>query len=487
MTDHPVKKISLDQIARAAMAENGLEADFSKDALTQLDAIQGPAVDDSLPDLTGLLWCSIDNDDSRDLDQLSVGERLPDGKIKVSVAVADVDAKVVRGTPLDLHAQKNTTSVYTGVETFPMLPEKLSTDLTSLSLNEPRLALIIEMRVDGEGQMEDYKIYRARVKNKAKLAYNGVGAWLEGQGPLPEAAAKVPGMEAQLKLQDEAAQKMRALRHEHGALDLQTLQPRPVTEQGVVVDLALETQNRAGQLIEDFMVAANGATARFLTAQGFPTIRRVVKTPKRWDRMVAVAAGLNEKLPAEPDSKALSDFLTRQRQKDPLHFPDLSLTIVKLMGRGEYALDAPGQTPLGHFGLAVRDYNHSTAPNRRYPDLITQRLLKAALDKKPLPYNLGDLSSLASHCTQQEDAADKVERQVRKSASASFLADRVGEHFDALVTGVADKGTWLRLLKPPVEGKLVQGAQGLDVGDRVRVKLISVNIERGWIDFVKTS
>ncbi len=487
MTDHPVKKISLDQIARAAMAENGLEADFSTDALKQLDAIQGPATDDSLPDLTALLWCSIDNDDSRDLDQLSVGEKLPDGKIKVYVAVADVDAKVPQGTPLDLHARKNTTSIYTGVETFPMLPEKLSTDLTSLSFNEPRIALVIEMRVGVDGQMEDYKIYRARVKNKAKLAYNGVGAWLEGRGALPEAAAKVPGMEAQLKLQDEAAQKMRALRHEHGALDLQTLQPRPVTDKGVVVDLALETQNRAGQLIEDFMVAANGATARFLTAQKFPTIRRVVKTPKRWDRMVAVAAGLNEKLPAEPDSKALSDFLTRQRQKDPLHFPDLSLTIVKLMGRGEYALDRPDQTPLGHFGLAVRDYNHSTAPNRRYPDLITQRLLKAVLLKKEVPYSLSDLSSLASHCTDQENAADKVERQVRKSASASFLSGRVGEHFDALVTGMSDKGTWIRLLKPPVEGKLVQGAQGLDVGDTIRVKLISVNIERGWIDFVKTS
>jgi exoribonuclease-2 len=487
MTEHPVKKISLDQIARASMAQNGLEADFPKQALEQLESIQTAAEDNSLPDLTALLWCSIDNDDSRDLDQLSVGEKLPDGKIKVFVAVADVDAKVAQGSPLDLHAQKNTTSIYTGVETFPMLPEKLSTDLTSLSLNETRIAVIIEMRVDAGGHMEDFKIDRARVKNKAKLAYNGVGAWLEGTGSLPEAAAKVPGMEAQLKLQDEAAQKMRALRHEQGALDFQTLQPRPVTEQGVVVDLALETQNRAGQLIEDFMVAANGATARFLTGQGFPTIRRVVKTPKRWDRMVSVAAGLNEKLPAEPDSKALSDFLTRQRQKDPLHFPDLSLTMVKLMGRGEYALDRPGQTPLGHFGLAVRDYNHSTAPNRRYPDLITQRLLKAALAQKPAPYNLDELSSLATHCTQQEDAADKVERQVRKSASAAFLSNRIGEHFDALITGVADKGTWLRLLKPPVEGKLVQGAQGLDVGDRVRVKLISVNIEQGWIDFVKTS
>jgi exoribonuclease-2 len=485
MPNHVPQKISLDQIARKAMAENGLEADFPKEALAQLNLIQGPAEDATLPDLTGLLWCSIDNDDSRDLDQLSVAEALPGGEIKVYVAVADVDAKVPQGTPLDLHAQKNTTSVYTGVEIFPMLPEKLSTDLTSLSFGEIRVAFIIETKVDKTGQVTDAKIYRARVKNWSKLAYNGVGAWLEGHGPLPEAAAKVPGMEAQLKLQDEAAQRLRALRHEHGALDLQTLQPRPVTDKGVVIDLALETQNRAGQLIEDFMVSANGATARFLTAQNFPTLRRVVKTPKRWDRMVAIAAGLNEKLPAEPDSKALSDFLTRQRQKDPLRFPDLSLTIVKLMGRGEYAVNSPGQEPQGHFGLAVRDYNHSTAPNRRYPDLITQRLLKAALLKKSPPYNLNELNSLAAHCTQQEDAADKVERQVRKSASAAFLAPRVGEHFEALITGVSDKGTWLRLLKPPVEGKLVQGAPGLDVGDQVRVKLISVNVEQGWIDFVK--
>ncbi|HVM31844.1 MAG TPA: RNB domain-containing ribonuclease [bacterium] len=485
MTHHPAPKISLNQLARRAMAENGLEADFPPEALEQLAAITSPAEDASLPDLTGLLWCSIDNDDSRDLDQLSVGEKLPGGSIQIKVAVADVDARVAQGTPLDLHARKNTTSVYTGVEIFPMLPEKLSTDLTSLSFNETRVALIVDMRVNAKGEVDEAKIYRARVKNKAKLAYNGVGAWLEGAGPLPEAAARVNGMEAQLRLQDEAAQRLRALRHEHGALDLQTLQPRPVTEAGVVVDLALETQNRAGQLIEDFMVAANGATARFLTAHNFPTLRRVVKTPKRWDRIVSVAADLGEKLPADPDSKALSHFLTRQRQKDPLHFPDLSLTIVKLMGRGEYALELPGQAPQGHFGLAVRDYNHSTAPNRRYPDLITQRLLKNALGGAAAPYAPPELESLARHCTQQEDAADKVERQVRKSASAAFLAPRVGDHFEALITGVSDKGTWLRLLKPPVEGKLVQGAQGLDVGDKVRVKLIGVNVEQGWIDFVR--
>jgi exoribonuclease-2 len=482
-------KMSLVEIARNAMISNGMEPDFPADALAQLKAISGPAQEPagSLKDMTRLLWCSIDNDDSRDLDQITVAEKLSDDKIRIWIAVADVDAVVKIKTPLDLHAQKNTTSVYTGVQTFPMLPEKLSTDLTSLSENENRIAIIIEMVVDPTGQVSGSQVYRALVRNQAKLAYNAVGAWLEGRGPIPPAVTKVSGMDQQLRLQDEAAQRLRELRHQHGALDLQTLQPRPVTQNGVVTDLQLETQNRAGQLIEDFMVAANGATATFLTQNQFPTLRRVVKIPERWDRIVAVAGGLGEKLPAEPNSKALADFLTRQRQKDPLHFPDISLTIVKLMGRGEYVVEVPGQTPLGHFGLAVRDYNHSTAPNRRYPDLITHRLLKNAFEKKASAYSIEELSSLASHCTQQENAADKVERQVRKSASAAFMASRIGDYFEALVTGASEKGTWIRLLTPPVEGKLVQGSHGLDVGDKIRVKLITLNIEKGWIDFAKVS
>jgi len=367
-----------------------------------------------------------------------------------------------------------------------MLPEKLSTDLTSLNENQVRIAVVVEMVVDPAGQVSEPKLYRALVKNKAKLAYNGVGAWLEGKGPLPEAAAKIAGMADQLKLQDEAAQRLKNLRHEHGALELETLQPRPVTQDGVVVDLVVETKNPAGELIEDFMVATNGIVARYLTDQGFPTLRRVVKVPERWDRIVQVAGDSGEKLPPEPDSKALAEFLSRQKKKDPLRFPDLSLTIVKLLGRGEYVPDFPGQTPQGHFGLAVRDYSHSTAPNRRYPDIITQRLLKAAFQKLAPVYAPNELSSLAQHCTSQENAADKVERQVRKSASALFLAPRIGEYFEALVTGASGKGTWIRLLKPVVEGKLVQGAKGLDVGDRVRVKLISVSVENGYIDFVKT-
>jgi VacB/RNase II family 3'-5' exoribonuclease len=479
---------SLVEIAVKAMVEHNFEPDFPPEALKQLEGIRQPALGEggSFKDLTGLLWCSIDNDDSLDLDQLSVGEKLSDGRVKVYVAVADVDALVKPGTPLDLHAKKNTTSVYTGAKTFPMLPEKLSTDMTSLNENQKRLALVVEMTVDGEGKIADPAVYEAWVKNKAKLAYNGVGAWLEGKGPLPPAAARVQGMDAQLKMQDGAAQALRCLRYEHGALELETLQPRPVTKDGEVVDLALEFKNRAGELIEDFMIAANGVTARFLTQAGFPTLRRVVRIPQRWDKIVSVAEGLGEKLPGEPDSKALNGFLSRQRKKDPLRFPDLSLTVVKLLGRGEYVPEAPGETPLGHFGLAVRDYNHSTAPNRRYPDLITHRLLKAALVQAPAPYSREELSSLAVHCTAQEDAADKVERQVRKSASALFLSKRIGDYFDALVTGASDKGTWVRVLKPAVEGKVVQGAHGLDVGDRVRVKLIEVNVEQGWIDFVNT-
>lgn len=478
-------KVDLLQIAVLAMRNQGLEPDFPPEALKQLDSIQSSGLGDggATRDMTGLLWCSIDNDDSRDLDQLTVAEKLDDGKTRVWVAVADVDSLVKPQTPLDLHARKNTTSVYTGVKIFPMLPEKLSTNLTSLNENQERTALVIEMDIDPSGQVGRSDVYRGLVRNKAKLAYHSVGDWLEGKGPLPPPAAKVPGMDGQLRMQDEAAQKLRCLRHEQGALELETLQPRPVTKDGEVVDLASETKNRAGELIEDFMIAANGVTARFLTQKGFPTLRRVVRVPERWPRIVELAGTLGEKLPGEPDSKALADFLTRQKAKDPLRFPDLSLTVIKLMGRGEYVMESPGQAPLGHFGLAVRDYNHSTAPNRRYPDLVTLRLLKAAFAGQPSPYSPGDLSSLAAHCTGQENAADKVERQVRKSASAMFMASRVGEYFEAIVTGASIKGTWVRLFKPPVEGYVAQGAKGLDVGDQVRVKLISVNVERGFIDF----
>jgi exoribonuclease-2 len=477
----------LHEIARRAMREKGLTPDFPKSALDQLGGITepAPAKADGLRDLRSLLWASIDNDDSRDLDQLSVAEALPNGEVKVLVAIADVDAVVRKGTPLDERAAQNTTSVYTAGGVFPMLPEKLSTDLTSLNPDEDRVAVVIEFVVDGGGASLGGDIYRAVVRNKAKLAYDAVDAWRDGRGPMPEAMAKAPGVDAQIKLQETAAQKLRARRYEEGALDLQTIEARAVFDGETITGLTVDQQNEPRQLIEDFMIASNGVTARFLESKGFPSLRRIVRSPERWLRIVTVASDHGFTLPPEPDSKALEAFLKEQRAKDPVRFPDLSLVIVKLMGAGEYVLELPGQTPIGHFGLAVRDYTHSTAPNRRYPDVITQRLLKAALDGRPSPYANGELASLAQHCTDQEDAANKVERLVRKAAAALLLQDRIGERFDGVVTGASDKGTWARVFQPPVEGKVVRGAEGLEVGDKVRVKLLATDVEHGFIDFAR--
>jgi exoribonuclease-2 len=476
------------EIARRAMIERGLIPEFAADVLSELEGLNEPALekDDSIRDLRHLLWCSIDNEDSEDLDQLSVAEKLPGGDIKVMVAIADVDALVDRGTAIDGHAENNTTSVYTGVRIFPMLPEKLSTDLTSLSEGEDRPAMVIEMVVDGAGSVEKSDVYRALVRNHAKLTYEGVAKGLgdKGRGRMPGKATAVNGLTGLLRLQDEAAQRMRGLRHRRGALEFETIEPRAVVKEGEVVDLVQVEKDRARELIEDFMVAANGVTARFLEGRGYPSIRRVVRTPKRWPRIVETAAEVGYELPPEPDSKALAKFLRERRKADPEKFPDLSLTVVKLMGAGEYVLDLPGQDTPGHFGLAVRDYAHSTAPNRRYPDLIIQRLLKAALREKKTPYSADELRWLAEHCTKQEDAADKVERQVRKSASALIICDKVGEYFNGIVTGASQKGTWARVFKPPVEGKVVANWEGLDVGDKVRLKLVDVDIPRGFIDFV---
>jgi exoribonuclease II len=476
----------LKRIARRAMTDNGLEPDFPSDALQQLNSIvQAAPPPSGAVDLRALLWCSIDNDDSRDLDQLTVAQAMADGRTKILVAIADVDALVTAGSPIDRHAQQNTTSVYTAAQVFPMLPEKLSTDLTSLSDGEDRDVVVTEMVVAADGLLSEGTIYRATVKNRAKLAYNSTAAWLDGKGAMPAKVAAVAGMDEQLRLQVRVAQLLKKLRFEQGALDLQTIEPRAVVSDGQIVGLELEQKNCAMDLIADFMIAANGISARFLDAHNSPSLRRVVRSPKRWDRIVEVAARFGEKLPAEPSAAALSEFLRKRNQADPLRFPDLSLTIVKLLGRGEYVLELPGQKAAGHFGLAVQDYTHSTAPNRRYPDLITQRLLKASLAGKATPYRNEELDSLAKHCTDQEDAANKVERRVRKSASALFLSGRIGERFDALVTGATDKGTWVRVLTPPVEGKLVEGAQGLDVGDRLQVQLANVNVEQGFIDFVR--
>ena len=481
------QRSDLVRIATHVMAERGLEPEFSRRVEQQLAAITGAGRDDGpdVHDLTHLLWCSIDNDDSLDLDQLTVSEPLPTGAIRLWVAIADVDALVKKDTPIDAHALLNTTSVYTSARIFPMLPERLCTDLTSLNPAQDRLALVTEMVFNADASLAGSTVYRARVRNRAKLAYDAVSAWIDGQADLPDAAAAVSGMEAQLRTQDALAQQLRARRHAMGSLDLETFQPRALFEGERVVDIRQQVQNRARQLIEEVMIATNGCTARYLAAQGGASLRRVVRSPERWLRIVGVAKDYGETLPDEPDSKALEAFLAKQRRIDPLRFPDLSLVIVKLMGRGEYVVETPGGLPVGHFGLAVRDYTHSTAPNRRFPDLITLRLLKAALAGQPQPYTNAELGELAQHCTRQEDAAQKVERQLRKSEAALLLEPRVGERFDALVTGAGPEGTWVRILTPPAEGKLVGGHAGLRVGDALRVKLVSTHVEHGFIDFVR--
>ena len=478
-------RADLVRIAIRAMEERGLEPEFSPLVLRQLGTIGG-AAQAQTPDvqnLTPLLWCSIDNDDSMDLDQLTACEILPQGAVRLWVAIADVDALVAKDTPIDTHARTNTTSVYTSARIFPMLPERLSTDLTSLSPGQDRLAVVTEMVFNADATLAGYTVYRALVHNKAKLAYDAVSAWIDGLAELPEAAAAVPGMQEQLHTQDAVAQQLRARRRAEGSLEFETFQPRAVFDGEDVVDIRQQVQNRARQLIEEVMIATNGCTARFLASRGGPSLRRVVRSPERWLRIVAVAKDYGEVLPPEPDSKALEDFLAKRRKADPLRFPDLSLVIVKLMGRGEYVVEASGGVPIGHFGLAVQDYTHSTAPNRRYPDLITARLLKAVMASQPSPYGGAELEALTRHCTQQEDAAQKVERQVRKSEAALVLESHVGQTFDAVITGTGPKGIWVRVFSPPAEGKLVQGNGGLRVGDKVSVKLLATNVEHGFIDF----
>jgi exoribonuclease-2 len=474
------------RVARQAMVEHGLEPDFPPDALAEAGALSGGVGRDGVDrDLRALPWCSIDNDDSRDLDQLTVADLPAGGCTTIRVAVADVSAAVALGSALDRHARTNTTSVYTPPRNFPMLPERLSTDLTSLNPDVDRLAVVVEIAVGDDGVCREAKVYRALVHNQAKLAYHAVGSWLQGEGPLPAAVAAVPGLAENLKLQDGVAQKLKAHRHDHGALELETTEVRAEFEGDAVAGLAAEKPNCAKNLIEDFMIAANGSVARFLEAQRFPVLRRVVRSPERWQRIVALAADLGGQLPGEPDAAALNAFLLQRRAADPLRFPDLSLTIIKLLGRGEYVASFPGQAVVGHFGLAVSEYTHSTAPNRRYPDLVTQRLVRAALARQQGPYGRDELGALAAECTVKEDGAQKVERMVRKAAAACLLTSRIGQQFDGVVTGASAKGTWVRVFDPPVEGRVERGQEGLDVGDRVRVRLVHTNPERGFIDFVR--
>lgn len=478
-----MKQIQL--IARRTMVERGLLPDFSPQAvkeasaLTETSAVQDPSV----RDLRQLLWASIDNDTSRDLDQLSVAEPMKDGAVKILIAIADVDALVKRHTAIDDHAEKNTTSVYTAAGIFPMLPERLSTDLTSLGPGEDRLAVVIEMVVEPAGTIRSSDVYRALVRNHAKLAYNATAAWLEGKAPAPAPLAAVNGLDEQIRIQNKAAQALRGLRFQHGALSLRTPQAEAVFQGDVLADLRPTEANRAKELIEDFMVAANGVSARYLATKGFPSLRRLLREPQRWARIVSLARDLGATLPAEPNGEALAAFLAERAQEDPARFPDLSLSVVKLLGRGEYAVELPGETSGGHFGLAVGDYTHSTAPNRRFPDLVTQRLLKAAIAGQPSPYSNDELTALALHCTRQETNAEKVQRQVDKSAAAMLLVSRIGEAFDSVVTGASEKGTWVRITHPVTEGRVIRGAQGLDVGDRVRVKLVHADVEQGFIDF----
>jgi exoribonuclease-2 len=477
----------LQRIARRVMMERGLLPDFSAQALSELNGIHEAAtsIETSTRDLRNLAWCSIDNDDSRDLDQLTVAEAMPGGVVKILVAIADVDAVVKKQSALDDHAEHNTTSVYTAAQIFPMLPEKLSTDITSLNFESDRLAIVIEMLIAEDGSLKSSDIYRAMVRNRAKLAYNSVAGWLDGSGPMPQVINTVNGLDENLRLQDRIARKLKSLRHEHGALDLETIEAHPVFDGDEIKDLAVEKRNAAKDIIEDFMIAANGVTARYLAAKKFPSLRRVVRIPKRWDRIIELASEHNFTLPQEPNSKALDEFLLSAKSADPLRFPDLSLSVIKLLGAGEYVVELPGENSAGHFGLAVKDYSHSTAPNRRYPDLITQRLVKTAMAEGSMPYTIDELETLAKHCTENENAAKKVERQVGKSAAAMVLESKINQQFDAIVTGASSKGTWVRLLHPPIEGRLVSGFEGLDVGHRCRVQLLHTDVERGFIDFKK--
>lgn len=471
--------------AHQAMLEAGFHPDFPPEVSREIQNLKQPApnISGDVRDLRSLLWSSIDNDSSRDLDQVEYAEKLPDGTTRLLVGIADVDSSVPKGSATDQHASSETTSVYTGVATFPMLPEALSTDLTSLRDAQERLSIIIELHVADSGEAKCHDAYPAWLRNRAKLAYSSTGAWLEGHGPIPSAIAAVPGMEAQLRLQLETSIHLRALRKQNGALTFGSVEATPVVQNGEVKDLAVNRHTVAEDIIESFMVAANVAMAQFLRERGCLSLRRVVRTPKRWDGIQLIAAKFGVNLPDTPAPRALADFLVQRKVSDPEHFPDLSLSVVKLLGPGEYIVETPGTEHEGHFGLAVQDYTHSTAPNRRFADLITQRLLKASASGVSAPYSQAELTAIAARCTEREDAARKVERLMRKVAAANLLSHRIGEIFDGIVTGATPKGTYVRLLKMPAEGRVIHGAQGLNVGDKVQVKLASLDVAKGFIDF----
>lgn len=481
--------VDVKTLARQAMLANGFHPDFPEEVHQQVSELKSrppqASGDVQVRDLRHLLWSSIDNDTSKDLDQIEYAERLPNGQARVLVGIADVDAFVPQNCPIDAHAAQETTTVYTGACNFHMLPEELSLDVTSLLERDNEFAIVIEYVVDSEGHIVSGDLYRALVHNQAQLTYNGVGPWLEGKSPAPAKVAASPELQAQLKLQDEIAQNLKNARFRHGALNIENTEAHPVMLNEEVVEIEKQEKNRATELIEDFMIAANETVARTLDQKNIVSIRRVVKTPERWDRIVELAAKQGEQLPSEPDSKALNDFLTKRKAADPDHFADLSLAVVKLMGPGQYVLQRPGDAGQGHFGLAVQNYTHSTAPNRRFADLLTQRLIKAMLVNGKLTYSEDELTTIAGNCTLKENAARKVERQVSKVLAAIAMGRRIGEVFDAIVTGVTPHGTFVRVLTPHIEGMLVHGQQGLDVGDKIRAKLVCTDAHRGYIDFVR--
>ena len=476
---------SLDRLAREALLANGFQPDAGEAVVRELAGLTtAPTKGADTRDLRALGWSSIDNTSSRDLDQIEVAEELNDGAIVLRIGIADVDGLVPKGSAVDAHAAANATSVYTGLTVYPMLPEKLSTDLTSLNEGEDRLVLVIEAELASDGTVRRHDVYGALATNHAKLAYESVGPWLEGRGPEPEKLLPDDLLEAQLWLQDRAASLLKRVREQAGALDFDTIEATPVTKDGKVESLAVTRKNRARDLIEDFMIAANVAIAQILAERGRSAIRRVVRVPRRWDRIVDVARQYGFTLPEQPNARALAYFLGQRRAADPTRFPDLSLSIVKLLGPGEYVLDKPGPSDdLPHFGLAATDYTHATAPNRRYADLVTQRLVKAAIAEAPPPYTDDELAAIAQQCTERENAANRVERSVRKSAAAELLAHRIGSVFQAIVTGVKKEGTYVRLLSPPAEGRVVRGEQRMDVGERVAVRLVRTDAAKGHIDF----
>lgn len=481
--------IDLEARARQAMKDYGFEPSFPNDVCEQVRRLQANAPpanpDPAVRDLRDLPWTSIDNDDTLDFDQVEFAEVEADGRLHVLVAIADVDSCVPKGSPIDLFAANQTTSIYTGVAIYPMLPPELSTDLTSLKESADRLALVTDMTVNQDGAIQSTQVYHALIQNHAHFAYDSLGDWLDNGGPAPAALAQSPEFAAQIRLQNTESKKLEETRKKSGALNFETIEANPVMVDGKVADMTVPRDNSARDLIENFMVAANVAIGGFLQSRGYPSMQRVVKEPERWPRIVDIASEYGVDLPKYPDAQALSNFLAVRRAADPDRFPDLSLTIIKLLGPGEYVAIPPGGGSEEHFGLAVQGYVHSTAPNRRYPDLVTQRLLKAAIAGSPSPYTVAEIDQIAGHCNERGDAARKLERLMRKVEAAAMLAHDVGQVFDGIVTGASFKGTYVRLFSPPAEGRVMQGEHGMDVGDKVKVRLISVDPYKGYIDFAR--